>query len=166
MFKGLEGLNRMIGSADDGVGQIELEFAVGTDMDRALVLVANRLDRVPDKPNDAAEPIINAAGSEDQPIAWFILSRKPGNERPIHTYGDFVEDVIQERLERVQGVARVKRFRAAPNGELRITADPDRMARYGLTVTEIADALRRSNASILRRRYRGGQAPLRGAHRR
>ena len=147
VFKGLEGLNRMIGSADDGVGEIELEFAVGTDMDRSLVLVANRLDRVPDKPNDAAEPVISSAGSEDQPIAWFILSRKPGNERSIHTYGDFVEDVIQERLERVQGVARVNMF-GGTKRELRITVDPDRMARYGLTVTEIADALRRSNASI------------------
>ena len=147
VFKGLEGLNRMIGSADDGVGEIELEFAVGTDMDKALVLVANRLDRVPNKPSDAVEPIISSAGSEDQPIAWFILSRQPGNDRTIHTYGDFVEDVIQERLERVPGVARVNMF-GGTTRELRITIDPERMARYGLTVTEIADALRRSNASI------------------
>jgi len=147
VFKGLDGLNRMVSSADDGVGEIELEFAVGTDMDRSLVLVANRLDRVPEMPNDAAEPIISAAGSEDQPIAWFILSRQPGNERAIHTYGDFVEDVIQERLERVPGVARVNMF-GGTQRELRVTVDPDRMARYGLTVTEIADALRRANASI------------------
>ena len=146
-FKGLKGLHRMVGSADDGVGEIELEFAVGTDMDRALVLVANRLDRVSDRPGDAAEPIINTAGSEDQPIAWFILSRKPGNERAIHTYGDFVEDVIRERIERVPGVARVNMF-GGTTQELRITVDPDRMARYGLTVTEIAGALRRANASV------------------
>ena len=102
---------------------------------------------MPDKPSDAAEPIISAAGSEDQPIAWFILSRKPGNERPIHTFGDFVEDVIQERLERVPGVTRVNMF-GGTTRELRITVDPERMARYGFTVSEIADALRRSNASI------------------
>ena len=147
VFKGLEGLNRMVGSADDGVAEIELEFAVGSDMDRALVLVANRLDRVSDMPNDAAEPVISSAGSADQPIAWFILSRKPGNERAIHTYGDFVEDVIQERLERVPGVARVNMF-GGTSRELRITVDPDRMARYGLTVTEIAEALRQANASV------------------
>ena len=146
-FKGLKGLHRMVGSADDGVGEIELEFAVGTDMDRALVLVANRLDRVSDRPGDAAEPIINTAGSEDQPIAWFILSRKPGNERAIHTYGDFVEDVIRERIERVPGVARVNMF-GGTTQELRITVDPDRMARYGLTVTEIVEALRQANASV------------------
>ena len=147
VFKGLEGLNRMVSFADDGIGEIELEFAVSTDMDRALVLVANRLDRVPEKPADAAEPIISTAGSEDQPIAWFILSRQSGNERAIHTYGDFIEDVIQERIERVPGVARVNMF-GGTTRELRITVDPDRMARYGLTVTDIADALRRANASV------------------
>ena len=147
VFKGLEGLNRMVGSADDGIGEIELEFAVGTDMDRALVLVANRLDRVADMPNDAAQPVISSAGSEDQPIAWFILSLQPGNERDIHTYGDFVEDVIQERLERVRGVARVNMF-GGTTQELRITVDPERMARYGLTVTEIVGALQRANASV------------------
>ena len=147
VFKGLDGLNRMVSFADDGVGEIELEFAVGSDMDRALVLVANRLDRVPERPGDAAEPIISTAGSEDQPIAWFILSRQPGNERAIHTYGDFVEDVIQERIERVPGVARVNMFGGTAR-ELRITVDPERMARYGLTVTEVVEALRRSNASV------------------
>ena len=45
------------------------------------------------------------------------------------------------------GVARVNMF-GGTTQELRITVDPARMARYGLTVTEIADALRRSNASI------------------
>ena len=147
VFKGLDGLNRMVSFADDGVGEIELEFAVGTDMDRALVLVANRLDRVPDRPDDSAEPVIGTAGSEDQPIAWFILHRQPGNERAIHTYGDFVEDVIRERIERVPGVARVNMF-GGTTRELRITVDPERMARYGLTVTEIVESLRRSNASI------------------
>ncbi len=147
VLKGLEGLNRMVSSSDDGAGEIELEFNVGTDMDRALVLVANRLDRVSDQPDDAAEPVIGTSGSEDQPIAWFILSRQPGNEREIHTYGDFVEDVIQERIERVPGVSRVNMF-GGTSRELRITVDPERMARYRLTVTEIAQALRQANASI------------------
>ena len=146
-LKGLEGLNRMVSSSNDGVGEIELEFDVGSDMDRALVLVANRLDRVADKPDDAVEPRIASAGSEDQPIAWFILSRQPDNERAIHTYGDFVEDVIQERIERVPGVSRVNMF-GGTTRELRVTVDPERMARHRLTVTAIAEALRQANASV------------------
>mgnify|MGYP006302676043 FL=1 len=48
VLTGLEGLETITGTAEDGQAEIELEFAVGTDMDRALLLVANRLDRVGD----------------------------------------------------------------------------------------------------------------------
>ena len=106
VLKGLEGLSRMTSSSQDGQSEISLEFAVGQNMDRGLLLVANRLDRVADYPEEAAEPSISTAGSEDQPIAWGILQALPGNDRDSYTYGDFIEDVIQDRLERVPGVAR------------------------------------------------------------
>ncbi len=147
VLKGLEGLSRMVSRANDSQGEVELEFAIGTDMDRALVLVANRLDRVSERPSDSLEPTIETAGAENQPIAWFILTRQPGNDREIHTYGDFAEDVIRERLERVPGVARVNIYGGSER-ELRITVDPGEMARYGITVSEIVNALRRSNTSV------------------
>ncbi len=147
VIKGLEGLKQVISSSQDGRSRITLEFRTGQNMDRALLLVANRLDRVPTYPAEADEPTIQAASAEDQPIAWFILQRLPGNERPIHEYGDFIEDVIKDRLERVTGVARVNFFGGSER-ELRITVDPEKMARYGLTVPDVVNALRRANASV------------------
>ena len=72
-LKGLEGLEEMISSSQNSQGEITLEFQVGTNMDRALLLVANRLDRVNGYPNEADEPTLKAAGSDDNAIAWFIL---------------------------------------------------------------------------------------------
>ena len=54
-FKGLDGLVRMISSSQTGRGSITLEFAVGTDMSRSLLLVSNRLDRVGSYPSEAGE---------------------------------------------------------------------------------------------------------------
>src|SRR3972149_2674831 len=45
VLNGIEGLTQIDSSSQDGRGQITLEFAIGTDMSRALLLVANRLDR-------------------------------------------------------------------------------------------------------------------------
>ena len=45
-LKGLDGLEEMISRSTTGQGEITLEFQVGQNMDRALLLVANRLDRV------------------------------------------------------------------------------------------------------------------------
>ena len=46
VLTGLEGVEQMESTADTNRATVTLTFAVGTNMDRALLLVANRLDRV------------------------------------------------------------------------------------------------------------------------
>jgi len=145
VLRGLQGVERMSSSSSNGRGQITLEFRVGTDMSRALLLLANRLDRVNGYPSEADEPTINTSGSDDTPVAWFIITRAKGNTRPIHTHGDFVENVIRDRMERVKGISRVNVFGGSER-ELRVVVDPLRMAQYRLTVSQLLNALRRANA--------------------
>jgi len=147
MLKGVEGLEEVESRSENGRASVTLTFAIGTNMDRALLLVANRLDRVDNYPDEADRPTLRTAGAEDNAIAWFVLQTAKDNPRPIHTYGDFVEDVIQDRLERVQGISRTDVFGEVKR-ELHITVSPERMAQFGLTVTEIAARLRAANASV------------------
>ena len=147
VMPGLEGLVDITGRAEQGRSQITLEFAIGTNMDRALLLVSNRLDRVSGYPEEADEPTLDTAGSEDNPIAWFIVRRAEGNERPIHEYGDFINDVVKDRIERVPGISRVNVFGSSER-EINITVEPSLMARYGLTVTDVIDSLRAANTSL------------------
>jgi HAE1 family hydrophobic/amphiphilic exporter-1 len=146
-LKGLTGLQSMVSAAQDGRARVTLEFSVDQDMDKALLLVSNRLDRVTDYPDEAGTPTLNTSGSEDNPIAWFRVVRTEGNDKPIHTFGKFVEDVVQERLERVPGVGGVNVY-GGSRREMRVVIDPARMARYGLTVPQVVDKLRAANASI------------------
>lgn len=147
VLKGIEGLEEIRSESQDGRGRINLEFAIGTNMDKALLLASNRLDRVNGYPEEADEPSIQTASAEDNPIAWFVIIRKPGNNEEIHRFGDFAEEVIQDRIERVAGVARVNLYGAARK-EMTIFVEPDRMARYGLTVTDVVDKLRAANSSV------------------
>ncbi len=144
---GLEGLQEITGQAEQGRSRVTLEFSVGTNMDRALLLVANRLDRVNGYPDEADEPTLDTAGSEDSPIAWFVVRRVKGNDRPVHEFGDFVEDVIKDRIERVPGVSRVSVYGGSER-EIHVTVEPQLLARYGLTVSDVVQALRAANASI------------------
>ena len=146
-LRGLEGVRETVSRSLPGRAEITLEFAPGSNMDRALLLVANRLDQVTSYPEEADRPSIATAGAEDTPIAWLGVLRAPGNDRAIHTYGDFVETVIRDRIERVQGVARVNVFGGAER-ELQIVVDPFRLAQLGLTVADVGNALRGANASI------------------
>ncbi len=144
---GLEGLRTITGRAEQGRAEMTLEFDVGTNMDKALLLVSNRLDQVTGYPDEADQPTLDSAGSEDSPIAWFIINHAEGNERPIHEYGDFVEDVVKDRIERVPGVGRVNVF-GGTEREIQVTVDPQVIARYRLTVSDVVRALRAANASI------------------
>ena len=147
VLKGINGLASSESSSRRNSARVTLEFEVGTNMDRALLLVANRLDRVSGYPEEVDEPTLSLAGAEDNAIAWFYVTRLDGNERPIHEYGQFMKDVVQERIERVPGVSEVTAYGGA-DPELQIIVEPSTLASYGLTVTEMVQALRRANAAL------------------
>jgi HAE1 family hydrophobic/amphiphilic exporter-1 len=147
VLRGLEGLDIMTSSSSTGQAQITLEFAIGTDMSQTLLLVSNRLDRVSDYPDEASEPVLNTSGDDDSPIAWVLVLAGEGNTRSLPTYGDFIEDVVQDRLERVEGVSAVNVF-GGVSRELQIVIDPQRLARFGLTVPEVVNRLRTENVSL------------------
>ncbi len=147
VLKGITGLEHISSSSSRGSARVTLEFSVGTKMDKALLLVANRLDRVNSYPDEADKPTLSLSGSEDRPIAWFIVTRKPGNTRPIHEYGDLLEEVLTDRFERIAGVSEVS-VRGMTNRQLQIVVSPQRLAAYHLTVADLVTALRRANASF------------------
>ncbi len=144
---GIEGLTAITGNAEQGRAQINLEFRVGTNMDRALLLVSNRLDRVPEYPQEADQPTLDTAGSEDNAIAWFIFTRQPGNMRPMHEYGDYIRDNVKERLERVPGVGRINFFGASER-QIHIILEPTVLASHGLTIADVSRSLQLANVSL------------------
>ncbi|MGA9412056.1 MAG: efflux RND transporter permease subunit [Roseobacter sp.] len=146
-LRGLEGLDIMTSRARTGEAEVTLEFGVGTDMAQSLLLVSNRLDRVGDYPDEAGEPKLDTSGSDDSPIAWILLTAEEGNTRSMPTYGDFVEDIIQDRIERIEGVSAVNVFGGVTR-ELQVVVDPRRLARFDLTVPEVVRILRNENISL------------------
>ncbi len=141
VLRGLPGMLRMQSTANFGRSFINLQFDIGTDMNRALIEVMNRLNQVPRYPVDADEPIISVGGDEfEKVIAWWAILPKPGNTTPIESYQDFVEDTVVTRMERVPGVSNVGAFGGRQH-EVRITFDPYKAANIGLDLTEISSEL-------------------------
>ena len=137
-LRGIPGLEKMESSASRGNGNINLMFAVGTDLQRSLIEVVNRLNQVPRYPTDVTEPRIYAGQSSfGAQIAWFSLTRVPGNERPMASYADFVREIIQARIERVPGVSKSNAYGGREN-EVRITFDPYRAAALGIDIPTLA----------------------------
>ncbi|HDH14990.1 MAG TPA: efflux RND transporter permease subunit, partial [Gammaproteobacteria bacterium] len=131
VLRGLPGMTKLVTESSRGRGKVTITFNSGIDMQRALLDVLSRLNRVQRYPEDASEPILSMVGDNTRPIAWLIIKPLPGNKRPINTYQDFVEDVAQTRLERVPGVAQSEAF-GGQKKEIRITFDPYLAASLGV----------------------------------
>ncbi|VBB68977.1 RND multidrug efflux transporter; Acriflavin resistance protein [invertebrate metagenome] len=144
-LKGLSGMRNIYGAARKGMATITLEFSAGTDMNSALLRTANQLQQISGNyPKEAGQPKLWMASSEDQPMAILVLSRMPGNNRSISTYGDFIDNVVREQLERVPGVASADVYGGKPR-ELQILVDPVTLASYNLNVQNVIDALSRAH---------------------
>ena len=157
-LRGLPGMKELLSEASSGSGKITITFEVDYDLNRALIEVINRLNRVPSYPEDADEPVLSTAGGRGRPIAWFIIKPKQGNTRAIESYKDFVEEVVQTRFERVPGVA-LSEVRGGHEYEVRITIDPYKAAGLGVDLPNAArlaggnDDVSGGTANVGKRRY-------------
>ena len=148
-LKSLEGLVRLESSSADARSTLTLTFVSGTDLDAALLRVANRLQQVPDYPSDAERPVLRSVGAEAQPFTWLVLV--PGGDDPftgdISTLPDLVEDTIRAEIERVPGVAATQSFGERPH-ELQVVVDPARLAARQVSLGQLSQALERENRNV------------------
>ena len=143
-LKTLDNLVEMTSESQDSNGSITLEFAIGTDIDAAVVDVSNKLNQVEEYPDDVDQPVISTTDVRGSAMAWFILKPKVGNEVDIYQYHDFAEDFIKPRFERVSGVGSSNVFGGFER-EMQVIVDPNSLAARGISLSEMADAIRREN---------------------
>ena len=150
-LKSLEGLVEMTSTSSDSFGQISLKFLTGTDLDTALLKVANRLEQVPRYPDDADKPVIQSVGADSSAMAWFVLVNDPEaqveNPVDVTTLLTFIEDFIKPEFERVSGVGQMQVF-AGREQEMQVIVDPARLAARQITITEFVGAIDRENRNI------------------
>ena len=146
-LNGLNGVQSIESDSRRGSGRVTLTYNVGQDMDAALVKLLSQLSRVSGLPAEASEPRVRTSNSDDSPIARMALIAKPDSAIDIDTLSNFVEDTIVEPLTRIPGVAEVT-SRGGAEREIRVVLDMDRVADFGLSIPDIATAIRGSTAEV------------------
>lgn len=144
-LKSIEGVLKMNSSSSSSRGVVTLEFAAGTDLTEALLKVSNKLDEVPSYPSDADRPTISSSGRFEGAIGWFIITGDSSMYIPYMQ--QVVEDLVQPRFERVEGVSRINIFGGLEE-ELHVVFDPEYLASAGITIAQLTRALQRENQDI------------------
>ncbi len=144
---GLSGVQSIQSDSRVGSGRVTLTYAVGQDMDAAMVKLLGQLARVSGLPSDAKQPQVRTSNSDDSPIARMAMVASDGSDVDVDTLSDFVESVIVEPLTRIRGVSEVT-SRGGAKQEIRISLDMKKVSEFGLSIQEIADAIRGSSAEV------------------
>jgi multidrug efflux pump subunit AcrB len=149
VLRGLPGMAQMRAYANPGNAWISLEFGLEADMQKALMDVIARMNRIDPLPRDASQPVIMVGGGNGgtPALTYFFLQLLPGTEGGIHDYFPFAEDTIRPAIETVPGVASVQstEYGSGNMQELQILFDPQRAADLGVPLPEIAARLGQAN---------------------
>ena len=140
----INGVERLTATASSSQGSIDIEFVEGTDMDLAAVEVRDRIDRARGElPDDLERLYIRRFQSSDIPVLRLNLSADWDRERLFA----FVEDVLQRRLERLEGVANVEAH-GLRTRDLQINLIPARMAAHHIGVRDLVSTLQENNITL------------------
>src|SRR6478735_2121905 len=144
-LSGAEGMVYFTSSAgSDGALTITATFEVGTDVDRAVFQLNNRvqtaLPRLPDEVR--RNGVIVQKRSND--ILLVIGIQSPSGKRDTTFLANYATVNLIDELKRIPGVGDVLLFGSGYS--MRIWLQPDKMARLGVTPTDIANAIRAQNA--------------------
>ena len=147
-INGVEGMIYMASqSTADGNLSVTVTFDVGTDIDKAQVLVQNRVSaaerRLPDEVRRNGLTVRKR--SPDLLLAIHLISPDDTYDTVyISNYGLLN---VRDKLMRLYGVADVSLF-GVREYSMRIWLDPERVAQRGLTAEQVLDGLRAQNVQV------------------
>ena len=134
-------------STNDGNMQLTVTFKLGTDLDVANVLVQNRLSvaqpRLPIEVRNLGVTVRKA--SPDLMTVVHILSPKKTYDQ--NYLSNYIYLNIRDPMLRLDGVGDITVF-GGSEYSLRIWLDPDKMAAYSLSASDISSALQEQNVQV------------------
>src|SRR5258706_987872 len=144
-LSGAEGMVYFVSSAaSDGTLTIVATFEVGTDIDRAVFQLNNRVQiALPQLPDEVRRNgILVQKRSND--ILLVIALRSPNGTRATTYLADYALVNMVDDLKRIPGTGDVFLFGAGYS--MRVWLRPDKMARLGITPSDVANVIRAQNA--------------------
>jgi len=129
-----------------GRAQITATFAPGTNPDFAQVDVQNRVSNITSQlPAAVIQQGLNIAQTSSNFLMVVVLSGKDDSVTPMQL-SDYVRRNIQNPISRVSGVGNFQLY-ASPRA-MRVWVDPDKLVGYGLSFTDVNNAIAGQNLAV------------------
>jgi multidrug efflux pump subunit AcrB len=144
---GIENLLSMSSlSTNDGRYRLQLEFATGSNLDTAQVLVQNRITlAIPVLPQLVQQEGVQIRKKSSEPLLLIGLT-SPGDRHDDVYLGNYATNPIKDELARVPGISDISLI-GKRNVRVQVLLDADKLEKHQLTAEQMVDAL--SPASLI-----------------
>ena len=143
-LNGVSDLKNMTSTSKENISLITMEFVEGVDIDVATNDVRDKLDMVNSVlPDGVTLPVIFKFSADDMPI--MIMAATAHQSLP--ALEKILDDKVATPLARVSGVGTVS-IAGAPQREIQVYCDPNKLEAYGLTVAGISSTIAAENRNV------------------
>ena len=143
-LNGVSDLKNLTSTSKENISLITLEFVEGVDIDVATNDVRDKLDMVNSiLPDGASLPVIFKFSADDMPIMIMSATAKESYQ----ALDKILDEKVATPLARVSGVGTVS-IAGAPQREIQVYCDPNKLEAYGLTVSGISQILASENRNV------------------
>jgi multidrug efflux pump subunit AcrB len=148
VLQGTPNMTEMFAYSMPNFAWMQLEFALNTDMTRALIDIISRLNQLRPLPGNAVRPNVSMGewgDANDQLIEYFI-EQVEGDEADLVRNKRYLREVVRPEIAGLYGVSRVDMFDASGSAsdQLQIVIDPYKAAELGIDIARAADRIGRS----------------------
>ena len=161
IIKGIDGVEHVYSQTGDDLVVVTARFLVGTDQDSAITRVHEKIRaHIGELPKGIPEPLIIGRGINDVAIVDLTLSARPDHASQWSDNALFqVAEELQHELTKVDNVGSTYIVGGSRN-QIRVEPDPERLAVYGVTLSQLIDKLTNANRSFLVGAFRDGGKSL------
>ena len=140
----ISGIEDLRSYSNEGVSTVAVTFVLSKDVDVAAQEVRDKVNLAQARlPQDVEAPIIQKQDTDATPIMGIALTGS-GNIRDITEYAD---KTLRRRLESTPGVGQIDVL-GGRGRQINVYLDAFKMQSFGLTVTDVTQALQSQNADI------------------
>ena len=140
----VNGVKTISSSSQEGQSSVSIEFNLGVNSDVATSDVREKVSAIRSSlPVDAKDPVILKFDANSQPIIYYGLVGK----RPSRDIRDLADNVIQQRLGKIPGVAAVT-ITGGDVREIQVQVNKERLDAYGITINQMVQLIQSNNLNF------------------
>lgn len=154
----IDGIRNITSSSNQGSSNITIEFNLEKNLEEAANDVRDKVSQaIRSLPQDIdAPPVVSKADADSDPIITMTVQSQNRNALEL---SDYAENVIAERLQTIPGVSSVQIW-GQKKYAMRLWLDPVKLNSYGVTVSEVRQALDAQNVELPSGKLTGANTEL------